>query len=127
LKYNHNGYFSAAIHDSVSDQSAPPSVRADGGVFSLSLKLSLYPFVVNSFVSPLKMTNKKPAHLAVGGFGNCPESSGYNLSAHLLHTILDTGIGTIFNQEIAHKTGPDHARALQPGGRGAEAMLCRYG
>jgi len=36
LKYNLNGYFSAAIHDSVSDQSAPPLVRADGGVFSLS-------------------------------------------------------------------------------------------
>jgi hypothetical protein len=41
LKYNLNGYFSAAIHDSVSDQSAPPLVRADGGVFSLPLKIIL--------------------------------------------------------------------------------------
>ena len=41
LKYNLNGYFSAAIHDSVSDQSAPPLVRADGGVFLVTGKLSV--------------------------------------------------------------------------------------
>ena len=39
LKYNLNGYFSAAIHESASDQSAPPSVRADGGVFSFVTKI----------------------------------------------------------------------------------------
>ena len=39
LKYNLNGYFSAAIHDSVSDPSAPPPVRADGGVFSFVTKI----------------------------------------------------------------------------------------
>ena len=35
LKYNLNGYFSAAIPDSICDQSALPLVRADGRVFSL--------------------------------------------------------------------------------------------
>jgi hypothetical protein len=35
VNYNLNGYFSAAIHDSVCDQSALSSVRADGRVFSL--------------------------------------------------------------------------------------------
>jgi len=39
LKYNLHGYFSAAIHVSVSDSSIPPLVRADGGIFSLSLEI----------------------------------------------------------------------------------------
>ena len=67
LKYNFNGYFSAAIHVSVSDPSIPPLVRADGGIFSLSpennsgLSLSSSPWFTS------EKFNKKPAHLAVGG------------------------------------------------------------
>ena len=61
LKYNLNGYFSAAIHDSVSDQIRPVvgSRRRQG--LSLSSPKFVYVLsVVDSFVLPLKMSNKKP-------------------------------------------------------------------
>jgi len=46
------------------------------------------------------------------GVVNCPDISGYNLSAHLLRTIFGTGIGAIFD----HKPGREHAGGLQPNG-----------
>ena len=55
------------------------------------------------------MSNKKtPLTSGVAGVGNGPESSGYNLSAHLLRTIFGTGIGAIFD----HKPGREHAVGL---------------
>ena len=113
LKYNLNGYFSAAIHDSVSDQSALSLVRADGRAF-LFRHQNLFMFCLS--LTPLfylcKCAIKNPAHLRGGGVGNGPESSGYNLSAHLLRTIFGTGIGAIFD----HKPGREHAGGSQPNG-----------
>ena len=61
LKYNLNGYFSAAIHDSVSDQIRPAvGSRRRRGLSLSSPKFVYVLFVVSSFVLPLKMTNKKP-------------------------------------------------------------------
>jgi len=76
------------------------------------------------FVLPLKNCNKKtPLTSGVAGLEILSCYPGRNLSAHLLHTIIQCGFGAKFDRSIAHETRPDNARALPRYGGEAQAML----